>query len=375
MLKKIKLDNYTTFIQPTEIDFSASNYKFLESENVGSNKILKGCLFVGENASGKTKILKSITLLLDLLFGNNEVDLVSNKSFYTNKSTYKLEYTFIEEGKEIIYLIELGINEIVSEKLILDKQIILERLGNTAKFNLNDEKTFSNISNKLSFLRRIYFDTNFYGNEVLNKWFNYMKKSVYINCYYRTVINYSGTSLLVHEYLNNNKVDDINKFLEKIDYKQKIEYGTETSNDNTKFISFNKKGTDIYISEMFESIGNITSMELLPSFLHAINNECMISIDEFSSGFHNELEECIIKYFFHYAKDSQLFFTSHSTNILNNTLIRPDQIYSVYFDSKKGSVLKRFSEEMPRESQNTEKMYLNGVFNGMPKYNKNFKDC
>lgn len=269
----------------------------------------------------------------------------------------------------------MGINEIVSEKLILDKQIILERLGNTAKFNLNDEKTFSNISNKLSFLRRIYFDTNFYGNEVLNKWFNYMKKSVYINCYYRTVINYSGTSLLVHEYLNNNKVDDINKFLEKIDYKQKIEYGTETSNDNTKFISFNKKGTDIYISEMFESIGNITFMELLPSFLHAINNECMIIIDEFSSGFHNELEECIIKYFFHYAKDSQLFFTSHSTNILNNTLIRPDQIYSVYFDSKKGSVLKRFSEEMPRESQNTEKMYLNGVFNGMPKYNKNFKDC
>ena len=384
MLKKIKLDNYTTFIKPTEIDFSATNYKFLESENVGSNKILKGCLFVGENASGKTKILKSITLLLDLLFGNSEVDLMSNKSFYTSKPTYKLEYTFIEEGKEIIYLIELNLNEIVSEKLIFDKQIILERLGTTAKFNLNDEKTFNDISNKLLFLRRIYFDTNFYGNEILNKWFEYMKKSVYINCYYRKVFNYSGTNLLVHEYLNNNTVDAINKFLEKIDYKQTIEYGTETSNpnkklfvksnNNKKFISFNKKGTDIYIPEMFESTGNITFMELLPSFLHAINNECMIIIDEFSSGFHNELEECIVKYFFHYSKNSQLFFTSHSTNILNNTLIRPDQIYSVSFDSKKGSVLKRFSEEMPRESQNTEKMYLNGVFNGMPRYNKIFKD-
>ena len=359
MLKKIKLDNYTTFIKPTEIDFSATNYKFLESENVGSNKILKGCLFVGENASGKTKILKSITLLLDLLFGNSEVDLMSNKSFYTSKPTYKLEYTFIEEGKEIIYLIELNLNEIVSEKLIFDKQIILERLGTTAKFNLN-------------------------GNEILNKWFEYMKKSVYINCYYRKVFNYSGTNLLVHEYLNNNTVDAINKFLEKIDYKQTIEYGTETSNpnkkffvksnDNKKFISFNKKGTDIYIPEMFESTGNKTFMELLPSFLHAINNECMIIIDEFSSGFHNELEECIVKYFFHYSKNSQLFFTSHSTNILNNTLIRPDQLYSVSFDPKEGSVLKRFSEEMPRESQNTEKMYLNGVFNGMPRYNKIFKD-
>ncbi len=384
MLKKVKLDNYATFIKPTEIDFSATNYKFLENENVGSNKILKGCLFVGENASGKTKILKSITLLLDLLFGNSEVDLMANKSFYTNKLTYKLEYTFIEEEKEIIYSIELSLDEIVSEKLIIDKQVILERLGNTAKFYLNDEKTFSDISNKLLFLRRIYFDTNFYGNKILNKWFDYMKKSVYINCYYRSVFNYSGTSLLVHEYLNNNAVDEINNFLEKIDYKQKIEYGTETSdpnkkffvksNDNKKFISFNKKGTDIYIPEMFESTGNITLMELLPSFLYAINNECMIIIDEFSSGFHNELEECIIKYFFHYSKNSQLFFTSHSTNILNNTLIRPDQIYSVYFDSKNGSILKRFSDEMPRESQNTEKMYLNGVFNGVPRYNKIFKD-
>lgn len=384
MLKKIKLDNYVTFTKATEIDFTATNYKFLESENVGSNKLLKGCLFVGENASGKTKILSGITFLLDLLFGNKEVDFMTNKSFYTDKKTYKIEYTFIQENVEIIYLIEIGLNEIVSEKLVMDKKIILERLGNTAKFLLNDEKTFKDISNRLLFLRRIYFDTNFYEDKVLINWFNYMKKSVYINCYYRNVVTYSGENLLVHEYLNDNTVDEINKFLEKINYNQKIEYGTETSdpnhkfsvksNDNKKFISFNKSGTDIYIPEMFESTGNKTFMELLPSFLHAINNECMIIIDEFSSGFHNELEECIIKYFFHYSNNSQLFFTSHSTNILNNSLLRPDQIYSVYFDSKKGSQIKRFSDEMPRESQNTEKMYLNGVFNGLPRYNKVFKD-
>ena len=384
MLKKIKLDNYVTFTKSTEIDFTATNYKFLESENVGSNKLLKGCLFVGENASGKTKIFSGITFLLDLLFGNKEVDFMTNKSFYTDKKTYKIEYTFIQENVEIIYLIEIGLNEIVSEKLVMDKKIILERLGNTAKFLLNDEKTFTDISNKLLFLRRIYFDTNFYEDKVLINWFNYMKKSVYINCYYRNVVTYSGENLLVHEYLNDNTVDEINKFLEKINYNQKIEYGTEISdpnhkfsvksNDNKKFISFNKSGTDIYVPEMFESTGNKTFMELLPSFLHAINNECMIIIDEFSSGFHNELEECIIKYFFHYSNNSQLFFTSHSTNILNNSLLRPDQIYSVYFDSKKGSQIKRFSDEMPRESQNTEKMYLNGVFNGLPRYNKVFKD-
>ena len=106
--------------------------------------------------------------------------------------------------------------------------------------------------------------------------------------------------------------------------------------------------------------------------MHAIKNKGMLIVDEFSSSLHNELEECLIKYFFHYAKNSQLFLITHSTNVLNTTIIRPDQVYSLYFD--KTTKIKRFSDEMPRESQNLEKMYLSGVFDGMPKYNKVFKD-
>ena len=36
-----------------------------------------------------------------------------------------------------------------------------------------------------------------------------------------------------------------------------------------------------------------------------------------SSGFHNMLEELIVKYFLLNSKESQLIFTSHSTNLLN----------------------------------------------------------
>ena len=100
----------------------------------------------------------------------------------------------------------------------------------------------------------------------------------------------------------------------------------------------------------------------------------MIILDEFSSGLHNELEEALIRYFFNNSKNSQLFFTSHSTNLIDTSILRPDQIYSFRFDSKEGTVIKRFSDENPRESQNIEKMYLNGVFDGMPEYNKEFKN-
>ena len=45
-----------------------------------------------------------------------------------------------------------------------------------------------------------------------------------------------------------------------------------------------------------------------------------------------------------------------------------------YFYNSSVTLIKRFSDENPRESQNMEKMYLNGVFDGMPKYNKEFKN-
>ena len=211
-----------------------------------------------------------------------------------------------------------------------------------------------------------------------------MRNSISVNCYTRIIRSYNNNKLLNHEYLNENGTKKINDFLKKINYNQQIKFDTSTDNkdvsfnmkskDNSKFVSFMKDDTSVYIPEQFESVGNLTLIQLLPLVLHAINNDCLLLVDEFSSGFHNELEECLVKYFEHYSHKSQMIFTSHSTNLLNNTIIRPDQIYSVSFKGKKGSTIKRFSEEMPREAQNTEKMYLNGVFDGMPRYNKIFKD-
>ena len=66
----------------------------------------------------------------------------------------------------------------------------------------------------------------------------------------------------------------------------------------------------------------------------------MLLLDEFSSGFHNNLEELLVRYFMKNAGESQFIFVSHSTNLLSNSLLRPDQIYSVDFD-KGGSVVKQ----------------------------------
>ena len=107
---------------------------------------------------------------------------------------------------------------------------------------------------------------------------------------------------------------------------------------------------------------------MFPAFFSVIRDGGMLLIDEFSSGFHNDLEELLVKYFMEKAKKSQMIFVSHSTNLLTNSLLRPDQEYSVDFEGQRGSVVKRFSTERPRMAQNIEKMYLSGVFGGLPNY-------
>ncbi len=116
-----------------------------------------------------------------------------------------------------------------------------------------------------------------------------------------------------------------------------------------------------------ESLGNQNLLRLLPAIFHCLDNNGILLIDEFSSGFHNYLEELLIRYFMRESKGAQLIFVSHSTNLLSASLLRPDQIYTVDFDDD-GSQLNRISDAKPRPSQDLEQMYLSGRFDGVPDY-------
>ena len=384
MLTSITLKEYTTFIKETTFDFKATNYKILENTNVGTNRILKGALFIGENASGKTKVLDSIVLLLDILLENEEQVFIAMKSLYTKGEKFNISYKFNIENNELNYELEFYKNTINQEKLYLNNQIIIERLkenGNT--YHEKDKKEVNNIEPTLSLVKQEYYNNRFNNNSILNKWIEYLKNSIYINCVKREIKGYyPGKSFeqTIYKYAEKNSPTKINEFLTKLGYNSEVDFhennilDVEAFKKHKSIITLRKKGTKIALPLQFESSGNQAFMSIILPIIYATKNDGMIIIDEFSSGLHNELEESLIKYFFNNSKNSQMFFVTHSTNILDNFLIRPDQIYSLHFDSKEGTIVKRFSDENPRESQNLERMYLNGVFDGKPTYSKEFKD-
>ncbi len=387
MLTKIVLKNYTTFMEETIFDFKATNSKILNDTNVNKDRILKGALFIGENASGKTQALQAIVLLLDFLLDNSEPNFIMKKSMYTNGTRYNLSYEFEIDNNILKYDVEFDGNAFNQEKLYLNQKLVLERLQSKGKNYLTEENTNIDINLQLSIVKFIYFNTRFNNHPILNQWFDFLKNSMYINCLLGGRLTKSYNSLkaaeqIIDKYAENSDATALNKFMKELGYNSEVVFNKQLTNpDQTmkiaadkETICLKKNGTNFAFPLALESTGNRVFMNTLLPILFTTKNNCMLIVDEFSSGLHNELEEALIKYFFNNSKNSQLFFTSHSTNLLDTSLLRPDQIYTFRFDPKRGTIIKRASLENPRESQNIEKMYLNGVFDGMPRYNKEITD-
>lgn len=378
MLKSYEVTNFKSFKNCTKFDLEQTNYKML-SETNQFNNILKGLMFVGANASGKSNSIIAIKFLLDCLFGKNEMNIDAYVCMFSDNPIMKLKYTFEIEAEEIIYEIKYQrVDRTLREELKVDGEIYLSRDGSVAQVYFTETKLYTDVPKESLFLRDIYFNTKFRGQNVLQKWFEFLSHSVYVDLYSREAIQYGNKNLSLKSYIEENGEKEINHFFDEYNFEQNIEYDEKASGNFVtvesaeKMIFFKRRGIDEPIPFEWESLGNRTLLQLLPAFFYCIKEGGMLLLDEFSSGFHNELEELLIRYFMKKAESSQLIFVTHSTNLLSNRIMRPDQIYSVNFNEN-GSAIKRFSTEKPREAQNIEKMYRSGVFSGVPRYEYTIK--
>lgn len=379
MLVKLSMENFKSFMKKSELDLNATGYEILNETNKNKDNILKGALIVGGNASGKSTVLKSIRFLLELLVWQiNLVPLNYICLFKDSKNKMNLKYEFLIKNTKINYEIECDDKGIYKEKLLVAGKERLNRLKENAEYIYNNGKNISvdNLQLNQSAIRKVYFDTKFIDDEILKSWFEFLEQSIYIDQFNKVISKSSASVITYRDYFEKNGTEKFNKFLEEIGYKQSIEYTNEFKNGKMTFkagngqkdIIIKRKDMNLALPLYMESAGNRTLVNILPIVFDAMNNNGMIIIDEFSSGFHNLLEEKVIKYFMKRSKDAQLFLVSHSTNLLSNTLLRPDQIYTVDFIEGVGSSLNRVSDSKPREAQNLEKMYLSGVFNGVPDF-------
>lgn len=75
MIKSFEITNFKSFKDTTFFDLSKTNYQMLSDSHI-CNNILKGLMFVGANASGKSNSILAVKFLLDSLLGKDRKSVV-----------------------------------------------------------------------------------------------------------------------------------------------------------------------------------------------------------------------------------------------------------------------------------------------------------
>ncbi len=374
MLTKIELYNFLSFKGKTVVDFTKTNYKFFEDTHT-KNGITKGAVFVGGNASGKSNILVGLQILNAMLFEENFFSNANHfKCMLTDETYFYAKFSFLINNIDIEYYVRYDIEtRVIKEILKLDDKEVLRRLGDNAELflNPNKEEIFDkeNVVSDILFLRTHYYNTKFNNNKHIELLIDKLNTMISIDLQNKRILGKYNKNLDINRELNEDRINTINKFFEDINYNFRVKL-MENKLINDKIVVMNRVGANFALPIQMESTGNKILHQVILPFVFAVENNGILIIDEFSSGFHNELEELLIRYFLENTESGQIFITTHSTNILSNKLLRPDQMYAVEHTVERGSSVKRFSDEQPRLSQNTEKMYESGVFGGLPRYDR-----
>ena len=234
MLKKMYLTNFLSFKERTEFDFSASKYSILSKTNVYDNEILKGALFLGPNASGKSNALKGISFIIDMIKGEGTA-FQKYRCIFSDNPITTVEYEFEFEHKKVEYEIEHNFKEnSISENIKIDNITVLNRKGNKGELRIGGNIIVDeHVDAETLFFRTASFNTGRFPQEpTLRKLMDFLQNSYIVDGYNRGA-SY-GKSII--RYAENFGVEKINEYLESFGYDFNIEYGTESEGEGLKIV-------------------------------------------------------------------------------------------------------------------------------------------
>lgn len=129
------------------------------------------------------------------------------------------------------------------------------------------------------------------------------------------------------------------------------------------------EGYDLFDLDVHESAGTQKLIALAGSIVDALVNGQVLVIDELDGSLHSLLTQEIVKLFNNPIANphhAQLIFTTHDTNLLDNQLLRRDQIWFVEKERQGMSDLYSLAEFKVRNDKAYERGYIQGRYGAIP---------
>ncbi|MDX8044766.1 ATP-binding protein [Gracilibacillus sp. S3-1-1] len=367
MLKKFTVSNYRIFEEPITIDFSNVRDYTFNPECIKDDLVNKGMIY-GKNAVGKTNLGKAI---IDIRFTvlPNEIKYPTNIGFLNANSKYnfaKFDYVFIIDGQVINYIYEKkSANELKFECLKIDNQELYSYDFEEMRGNFENLKKYKDLlhlnldewDTDISILRYILTNSklnNLYILKQLREFINGMATLRPTDQTTRFLGPKFSDEGIIKTLINNNLIDDLEKFLIRngIDIKLKV----DSTPDGDEKLYINYKRPIEFVTNASSGTKALTAIFLVLSNLSEIK---FLFIDEFDANFHYELAESMLERLKE-INDCQIIVTTHNTDLMNNKFMRPD-CYYLMLPNKIITMPDATPREL-RQGHNLEKLYQSGEF-------------
>ncbi len=130
----------------------------------------------------------------------------------------------------------------------------------------------------------------------------------------------------------------------------------------------NNKNKEVHFDINHESDGTQRLIDMIPGFMDVFVSDKTYIIDELDRSLHSDIATAILEMFLSVTEkiNSQLILTAHETNLLDQDLIRKDEVWFLKKNRGGESELYSLEEFKLRFDKDLQKDYLNGRFGGVP---------
>ena len=376
MLTFFSVKNFRQFREELVFDFSkVRDYQF--NTNCVKNGFVNKAIIYGKNAVGKTNLMEAMRDIVYTTLGSIE----GNEKTYRNADSnadepISFHYSFLLEDVKIDYQYEkMDSINVIAEKLVIDDIIIFEYNRYDSKYDFNNvgiigaeqlqwddfcnmrtSEDDTELINSLTALRFAYSNTATSQDTPFKKLVRFIL-NMRFSTGLGTINSTKATRLLLREIddFEDKNIKDFEEFLNTFGVNCKLV--PLPGADGKKKIYFDHKTPLDFFENMSSGTRLLTTFYLL--YINSVIPTSFVFINEFDAYYHYELSERIVK-LLEDRFDCQVVLTTHNTNLLSNSIMRPD-CFMILHDGHITPICDATSREL-RQGHNLEKLYMSGEF-------------
>ena len=427
MIEYIVLTNFLSFKDETRFEFTASmekpkkGFEYMKwFETVNKKKILKAQFLFGNNATGKSNFLSSLSFIREIICGQKKSKTdgdsqIPDTYFKLSSSTIDqpsiLEIAFHTAGIRYTYHVSTLDNTILEEKLSRNSSGKKEIIVFTRKYDKDKDIAVIEFAPKLfddatedairkSVIKNtsvisVYDEKNFESDDFRNVYHYFFNSHVFFhfeNIHLPSMLDNRKDKVRLKKLLlpllqdlGSNIVDyEVSTIKEKVSetesklmislmgedrFKEQYPNG-ERKMRTVRFAHIADTPSKVgWLSESEESYGTLNMIRLIVLFYDASIYQCPLAVDECSVGIHQQTFGRIIQFFLSTFDNMQFFLASQQISLMEMDGFRRDTVK--FFDKNREtgvSICKKIDLKKYHKNLSIVNAYFNNSFGCLPEF-------